>query len=85
MIKQEDWVMMRNLLNQGLSKREIANMLGVTRKTVRRNLEKNNLPKYERKEIPSKLDLYKSYVEERLSKYNISSYKLYEEVLKQRN
>jgi len=83
MIKQEDWVMIRNLFKQGLSKSEIAKRLGVTRKTVRRNLEKSTLPKYMRKELPSKLDRYKSYIEERLSKYNLSSYKLYEEVVKQ--
>ena len=75
--------MMRNLFKQGLSKSEIAKSLGVTRKTVRRNLEKDTLPKYSRKESSSKLDRYKSYVEERLSKYNLSSYKLYEEVVKQ--
>jgi len=75
--------MIRNLFKQGLSKSEIAKLLGVTRKTVRRNLEKNTLPKYVRRQGGSKLDRYKSYVEERLSKYNISSYKLYEEVVKQ--
>lgn len=81
MIKSEDWLMMRNLINQGLSKSEIASRLGLTRKTVSRNLLKSSIPKYVRKERGKNiLSNYKCYIDSRLDKYNLSAKKLFEEI-----
>jgi len=81
MIKSEDWLMMRNLINQGLNKSEIASRLGITRKTVSRNLLKSSIPKYVRKERGKNiLSNYKCYIDSRLEKYNLSVKKLFEEI-----
>ena len=48
MIKQKDWVIMRNLYLQGMKKAVIARLLGVNRKTVRANLKKEGSPIYKR-------------------------------------
>lgn len=84
MIKRKDWVIMRNLAECGLSKTEIARQLGVTRKTVAKALKRSESPKYKRISLsPTKLYSYKEYINLRLEKYNLSSEKLYEEILKQ--
>ncbi len=84
MIKREEWVVMRNLAECGLSKTEMARRLGVTRKTVGKILKKSESPKYKRIKLsPTKLDPYKEHINLRLEKYNLSSEKLYEEILKQ--
>nr|MBP7652268.1 helix-turn-helix domain-containing protein [Candidatus Dependentiae bacterium] len=36
----------KSLLNKGLTQTQIAEMLGISRKTVYNNLKKNCLPKY---------------------------------------
>ncbi|MFN8575237.1 MAG: hypothetical protein U0354_00115 [Candidatus Sericytochromatia bacterium] len=72
--------MMRNLINQGLSKSEIASRL-VTRKTVSRNLLKDSIPKYVRKQLSTNiLSNYKCYIDSRLEKYNLSAKKLFDEI-----
>ena len=53
MIKQKEWVIMRNLYKKGLSKTAIARYLGINRKTVARNLKKTTTPKYTRQTAPS--------------------------------
>ena len=75
--------MIRNLYNQGLKIIEIARIVGMTRKTVSKHLKNKTTPAYIRKSLPTKLDEYKRYIQERLEKYNISSYKIYEEILNQ--
>lgn len=72
--------MIRNLYKQGLNKTEIALKLNINRKTVSRYLKDEVKPKYERKAGKSKLDAYKNYITERLGKYNLSSFKIYEEI-----
>jgi transposase len=81
MIKIEEWLMIRNLYNQGLSKSEISRQLGIHRETVSKNLEKEHRPKYIRKAKEELvLDRYKSYINDRLEKYSLSAEKLYEEI-----
>ena len=41
MIRIEEWLMIRNLYNQGLSKSEISRRLGIHRETVSNNLQKS--------------------------------------------
>lgn len=76
--------MIRNLYNQGLSKSEIGRQLGIHRETVSKNLKKSSIPKYERKKKEELiLDKYKEYIKNRLSRYNLSAEKLFEEIKKE--
>lgn len=69
MITAEAYMDIKALHRDGLSCREIAARLGIDRRTVKRHLEREGLPAYERKErTPSKVAAYsaviKSFVEE---------------------
>lgn len=83
MIKQKEWVIMRNLYQQGMKKTAIARYLGINRKTVANNLKKPTTPKYHRKALASKLDNYKPYIKSQLEKYDITAQKLYQQIQKQ--
>lgn len=75
--------MIKTLKQQGMTDTAIAEYLGIDRKTVSKYKNNFDSPKYERKKGKTKLDEYKDYIEGRLSKYNITSVKLYEEIQKQ--
>jgi transposase len=84
MIKQKDWVMIRNLYLQGMKKAAIARLLGINRKTVSSNLKKEESPVYERLvEKESKLEPYKEYTDRRLEEYDLTAVKLYGELQEQ--
>lgn len=81
MIKEEEWAMIRQLEKQGLNKTEISRRMGLDRKTVRRALTTEDLPKYKRKSsADTKLEPYREYLETRLEKYNLTSMKLFNEI-----
>jgi transposase len=68
MITLEQAMEIRILHKQGYSNRKIAALLGVSRNTVKKSLEQDTLPQYQtRAARPSKLDLYKGYVLERIA------------------
>jgi transposase len=84
MITTEDFVDIKNLKIKGLTNTAIAEQLGVTRKTIYNNLKQNKTPKYIRKlKKNSKLKNYIEYIESRLEKHNLTSWKLFEEIKKQ--
>ena len=60
----EGAVEIRVLSRQGKSIREIAQMLEVSRNTVRPYLRGKALPQYQREARPSKLDPYRQYIDE---------------------
>lgn len=69
MISMEEYMDIKVLHRDGLSIREIARRLGIDRRTVKRHLEREGLPAYERRERQeSKLEEYypiiKSFLEE---------------------
>ena len=69
MYRGEDVLKVRELYEKGLSKTEIARILGIDRKTVRRLLEEGPSRRYERSAQPkraSKLDPYKEYIRQRV-------------------
>lgn len=67
MINVEEWFMIRELARQGLSITDIARRVGCDRKTVRKHLSRPDQPGYTaRPPQPSKLDPFKSYLEQRL-------------------
>jgi transposase len=57
---------LRVLRRKGRSTRQIAPMLDVSTNAVRRYLQEEGLPRYEREARPSKLDRYKRYIDERV-------------------
>lgn len=81
MLKLEDWKLIRELKNSGMSITAIAKQLKIDRKTVRRAINSNQSPKYVRTAANSKLSEFKSYINNRLEKFNLTSQKIHEEIL----
>ncbi|HLN60907.1 MAG TPA: IS21 family transposase [Symbiobacteriaceae bacterium] len=59
---------LRELYDQGLSVTEIARRTGRDRKTVRKWVKTQGLPKRQKRSVPSKLDPYKSFILEQMRK-----------------
>jgi len=70
MLKPEEWLTIKTLLNKGLSQRAIARTLGISRNTVRRYIKREHPPEF-RREAPwlSILEPYADYITERLREY----------------
>ncbi|HAJ3957523.1 TPA: IS21 family transposase, partial [Escherichia coli] len=62
---------------------DIANELGCDRKTVRKWLNKDELPVYKRKQRPSKLDPYKDYIRQRMDEGCFNAVVILDEIRKQ--
>ena len=80
MITLKEWAMIHNLFDQGVPKARIAEQLGINRKTVDRTLEQPEPCQVGRQPRSSKLDLYKSYIHQRLGKYDLTAQKLFQEI-----
>lgn len=79
-INKEEWSMIRQLKNQGLTISEISRKLNLDRKTVRSALKNDSVPKYERRPEPSILDNFKNYIDSRLDQYNLTATKILNEI-----
>lgn len=67
MLQKEQWMQIHVLKAQGLSLREIARRLGVSRNTVARYLASQDVPRYKQREPrPTKLDPFQAYIVERM-------------------
>jgi transposase len=75
----------RNLVNQGVPKAEVARLFGIDRKTVSKYAEADAYQPYVRIEKRScKIDLYRNYVKQRLEAYPLLSMKrIYREIVAQ--
>lgn len=75
----------RNLVNQGVPKAEVARLFGIDRKTVSKYAEADQYQPYVRIEKRScKIDPYKGYVKQRLEAYPLLSMKrIYREIVAQ--
>ena len=81
MLRLEEWVDVVSMHKAGISIKEIARQLGISRNTVRATLRRDGPPEYERKPGPSKLDPYKDYLLERLREFpELSAKRLFDEV-----
>jgi transposase len=84
LINPNNWLIMRNLKQQGLSNTKIAEYLNVDRKTVYNNLKKEHTPVYKRNKLPeSKLAPYEDYINKRLKKYNLTAKRILKEITSQ--
>lgn len=67
MLLKEQWMQIHVLKAQGLSLREIARRLGVSRNTVARYLKSEDVPRYKPREArPTKLEPFQDYILERM-------------------
>ena len=74
--------MIRNLKEMGMSNREIARQLGVSRNTVSRMLRKTRIQEKKKRHRGSKLDPYREKIRELINKHNLSSVRILEEIRK---
>lgn len=82
MISCEEYFMIRDLKSKGLTNKQIADQIGIDRKTVGTWLKMNTLPSYERKtNKESKLEPYKAYVLQRMNEGCVNSVVLYDEIV----
>jgi len=81
MIKGVQWMKIKELKNQGMKIKHIAEKIGVARGTVYNNKDKEIRPKYKRTiNKPSKLEPYQGYIKNRLEEYNLTAEKIYQEI-----
>jgi predicted transcriptional regulator len=84
MLDMEEFLVVRDLFNQGWSISGIARETGHSRVTVRKYIHSQVPPKPEkRSKRPSKLDDYKEYIDQRLQEYPLTAARIYREIQEQ--
>jgi len=79
----EEWYMIREMHRNGMSISEISRRLGIDRKTVRKYLKSDNVPKYTNtRERSSKIEPFLPTVKELISKYNLSAVRIHEDLVR---
>lgn len=67
MLQKDQWMQIHVLKAQGVSEREIARRLGISRNTVARYLAAEDVPRYKQRDPrPTKLEAFETYVVERM-------------------
>jgi len=79
-IQLEQWMHIKELQRQGLSKRQIAKITGHTRNTIARALENQAPPAYPQRQTKSKLDPFKPYLKTRFEAFGLSAVRLLPEI-----
>ena len=74
--------MIRNLKEMGMSNREIARQLGVSRNTVSRMLRKTRIQEKKKRHRGSKLDPYRENIRSLIDEHNLSAVRILEEIRK---
>ena len=74
--------MIKDLREKGMSISEISRQLGIDRKTVRRRVESERVPKPFTRKRRSKLDPVKPIIRELIDRYNLSAVRILEEIRK---
>ncbi|MFC8504739.1 IS21 family transposase [Pedococcus sp. NPDC057267] len=67
MISVEDWALIRRLVADGTSQRQVARDLGIGRSTVERALASDRAPKYERPVVPTSFTPFEAAVRQLLA------------------
>jgi transposase len=68
MLQKDQWMTIHVLISQGLSQREIALRLGISRNTVARYAASDDVPRYKRREPrPTKLEPFPDFIRERMA------------------
>ena len=74
--------MIRNLKEMGMSNREIARELGVSRNTINRMLKKTRIQEKKKSHSGSKLDPYREKIRSLIDDHNLSAVRILEEIKK---
>ncbi|MGC8672171.1 MAG: helix-turn-helix domain-containing protein [Thermoplasmata archaeon] len=70
MLSQEDWLMIRELYDHGMSISEISRRLNIDRKTARKYAKSNEIPRYpKRNKKQSKIDPYVNEIKDMINTY----------------
>ena len=81
MVQREEFFMIRDLKSKGFSNIQIAQTLGIDRKTVSKWLHTNQIPQYQKQvALPSKLDPFKSYILSRINEGCINASIIFDEI-----
>ena len=72
--------MIRNMKEMGMSNRDIAKELGVSRNTVSRMLKKTRIQDRKRKKRGSKLDPYREKIRALIDEHNLSGVRILEDI-----
>lgn len=81
MLNSDDFHMLRDLSNEGLSISEIARWTGYDRRTVRKYIKSQSPPmSQKRSKKPSKLDGYRECIVSRLQEHPLSAKHIYREI-----
>ena|GEM_PF-2491095 len=82
MLGIEDYLVLKNWFDQGVSIREIVRQTGYNRKTIRKYVHSSSPPVYrKRARKASKLDGYRDYITGRLQEHPLSAKRIYDEIL----
>ena len=82
MLGTEDYLVLKNWFDQGVSISEIARQTGYDRRTIRKYVHSSSPPVYrKRARKASKLDGYRDYITGRLQKYPLYAKRIYDEIL----
>ena len=83
MKRMEDWAAVQRIYKQTRSKRETARVLGIARNTVKKLLEMDHEPTYQRKVYPSILDPFKEQIIAwRCAPYDFNGTRIFRELKK---
>ena len=82
MYSAEEWYMIREMREKGMSVSEIARQMHMSRNTVKKHMRLDKPLEYKRKRRKSKLDLVRPIIKELIDKYNLSSVRILEEIRK---
>ena len=81
MLKMEEFLLIRDLYNQGLNISEIARETGFDRKTIRKYIAAQiPLTPTKREARLSKLNPYTEYIQQRINEYPLSALRIYREI-----
>ena len=81
MLKMEEFLLIRDLYNQGLNISEIARETGFDRKTIWKYIAAQILLKPKKLETRlNKLDPLKEYIQQRINEYSLSALRIYREI-----
>ena len=82
MLGTEDYLMLKNWFDQGVSISEIARQTRYDRRTIRKYVHSSSPPVYrKRARKASKLDGYRDYITGRLQEHPLSAKRIYNEIL----
>ena len=75
--------MIRNMKDGGMSNREIAKELGISRNTVRKRFNASTVNEHSHRQKTSKLAPYRDRIRDMIDKHNLSAIRILEEIRKQ--